>query len=72
MQNQQGGRGSVEARLGQAYAKVVEKTQHLQNTHVLDKSDLILANLMQEAVLRISVLTMNHNLIAQGEQGFIS
>jgi hypothetical protein len=64
--------GSVEKRLGQAYAKVVKETQHLAGSHALDKSDLVWANLMQEAVLRISVLTMNRNLIAQSEQDFVS
>lgn len=50
---------SLEFKLGREYAKMVEKTQQLQHVKPLDRSDLMLATLMQEAVLRISQLKIN-------------
>jgi hypothetical protein len=56
---------SVEMKLGYSYAKLLEKTQSLTHVTHVDKSELMLANMMQEAVLRITQLNMQQWLAGQ-------
>jgi hypothetical protein len=56
---------SVEMKLGYGYAKLLEKTQSVTHVAYVDKSELMLANMMQEAVLRITQLNMQQWLAGQ-------